>query len=381
MMSLLAMLLLTQVASGTINGQLRDTSGLPAVGTRIGVMSVDPGVTGAALSNITITDKEGRYRLEQVLPGRYLIVAGAITSPSYFPGVTAREQGKPVTVAAGQSLAGMDFMLAPASAPDCSLSDGGVIVDDMSILRTVEQLADASSFIIDAVVQSVAPSYSPFSSDAEVLLLVRSVLKGADIPPQFTLSYTQELAKPQMKPGQRFILFLDENRRAFSSGRFCVENGRIRLGKSPLAARHDDASAEKMLDDIRTYLALPRIRGLISVEGGVFPPSGSDFAAFRVAARSEVARTDDPPLAMAVGFITLLKGMKAPTGSRIGAIDQTGRFTLALEPGSYRVHIEGLPGSFEVRSITYGSVDLMKERMRIGSALSELRILLVKTGN
>jgi protocatechuate 3,4-dioxygenase beta subunit len=80
-------------------------------------MPVEAGADGDTLISIAQTDSEGRYRLERVPPGRYLIAAGAVDSPTYFPGVTNRNQGQVVTIAAGQTIASLDFAMAFANAP------------------------------------------------------------------------------------------------------------------------------------------------------------------------------------------------------------------------------------------------------------------------
>jgi hypothetical protein len=98
---------------GTITGVIRDISGAPAVGVRVGVTPADGDAAVTAWSNLGQTDKEGRYRLDAVPAGRYLIVAGAAAYPTYFPGVAAREKGKILTVAAGQTIANPEFTLLP----------------------------------------------------------------------------------------------------------------------------------------------------------------------------------------------------------------------------------------------------------------------------
>jgi hypothetical protein len=104
---------------GTLSGQLRESGGKPAAGVRVFATPVEADVAGvpvpAQLSNISQTDSEGRYRLQDVLPGRYRIAAGTLASPSYYPGGTTSNQGRIVSVAAGQTVTNLDFTLAAVS--------------------------------------------------------------------------------------------------------------------------------------------------------------------------------------------------------------------------------------------------------------------------
>jgi hypothetical protein len=71
---------------------------------------------GTALLGISLTDEEGRYRLENIPPGRYYIFAGLIDLPSYYPNATSIAAATPVDVDAGVTLSGIDFRMArPAS--------------------------------------------------------------------------------------------------------------------------------------------------------------------------------------------------------------------------------------------------------------------------
>src|SRR5262245_8551995 len=89
-----------QPTSGTISGQIRDVNGAPAAGIRVAATPAETDVAGlsagALLISISKTDNEGRYRLEDIPPGRYLIVAGLLSSPSFYPGVTTLDQGSVV---------------------------------------------------------------------------------------------------------------------------------------------------------------------------------------------------------------------------------------------------------------------------------------------
>jgi len=97
---------------GTIMGRLVQRDGSPAANTRVMALVVaDPSMqVGSSVMSIAQTDAAGFYHLEKVPPGRYYVTAGFVNGPSYFPGVADRSLAKVVTVAAGGSLQGIDFV-------------------------------------------------------------------------------------------------------------------------------------------------------------------------------------------------------------------------------------------------------------------------------
>src|SRR5436190_588479 len=105
---------------GTITGVLKDSAGKPAVGIRVGAVprpdSLEEltGYTGA-MSSLGETDEQGRYTLENVPPGRYFVAAGILNFPTYYPGTQAMAEGRVVPLAAGETVAGIDFTLKDSS--------------------------------------------------------------------------------------------------------------------------------------------------------------------------------------------------------------------------------------------------------------------------
>ena len=71
---------------GTITGVLRDTTGKPFPGIRIAAVaqpdSLAENRNSAAMSALAETDAAGRYRLENVPPGKYYIAAGSVSLPT-----------------------------------------------------------------------------------------------------------------------------------------------------------------------------------------------------------------------------------------------------------------------------------------------------------
>jgi hypothetical protein len=104
-----------QVQPGTVTGRLLSTKGTPEAGVRIAAVPVAEAgnKTGAsALFGISLTDSEGRYRLDNLPPGRYYIFAGLIDLPSYYPNATSVDKATAIDVDAGVILSGIDFSMA-----------------------------------------------------------------------------------------------------------------------------------------------------------------------------------------------------------------------------------------------------------------------------
>jgi 5-hydroxyisourate hydrolase-like protein (transthyretin family) len=103
---------------GTISGTLLTRDGKPAAGVRVGALEIrEAGVNSdQSVMSLAETDQNGRYRLEQVPPGRYRITAGALDTPTYFPGVAGVSGATIVTVAPMANVTGIDFRLAVAQA-------------------------------------------------------------------------------------------------------------------------------------------------------------------------------------------------------------------------------------------------------------------------
>jgi hypothetical protein len=125
LMLLLALLLAVQGIpvlpnrGGTVTGVLKDSSGKPAPGVRVGAITQpdSPGdlSSASAMASISQTDEAGRYRLENVPPGRYYIAAGRVDFPTYYPGTLALASGKIVAITPGAVVDGIDFSMQDSS--------------------------------------------------------------------------------------------------------------------------------------------------------------------------------------------------------------------------------------------------------------------------
>jgi len=100
-----------QLPGAAISGQLRAMDGTPAAGVRIAVAEFDPNFGPGALVVIGRTDNAGRYRLEDVPPGQYFIIAGVVDAPTYYPGTDQLSSAKSINVFRESTITGLDFRL------------------------------------------------------------------------------------------------------------------------------------------------------------------------------------------------------------------------------------------------------------------------------
>jgi hypothetical protein len=119
----LAIALLTQGGtppqSGTVSGRLHITGTTgPSPLVRVAAIPAETGQPAAEsiLIGSATSDASGNFRLDDVPPGRYYIMAGFIAAPTYYPGVTRISDARVVTVTAGSTLTGVDFALQSSAA-------------------------------------------------------------------------------------------------------------------------------------------------------------------------------------------------------------------------------------------------------------------------
>src|SRR5688572_19952306 len=101
---------------GKVTGVLRDSLGMPIAGVRIAAVARGASVdeiaeNGTAMAALAETDDQGRFTLESIPSGRYSIAAGRLDLQTYFPGTQVLEDARILTVAAGETIADINFTL------------------------------------------------------------------------------------------------------------------------------------------------------------------------------------------------------------------------------------------------------------------------------
>jgi len=101
--------------SGKVSGVLRDSTGVPLEGVRIAAVArggaIEEAALGAAMAGLAQTDEQGRFTLEDVPPGRYSIAAGRLDLQTYYPGTQSLADATVLTVTAGATISGINFVL------------------------------------------------------------------------------------------------------------------------------------------------------------------------------------------------------------------------------------------------------------------------------
>jgi hypothetical protein len=111
---LLLQLPVTSGPAGAIAGQVRAANGLAAANVRVAATPANADATpdgSRTLVSIGQTDSEGRYRLENIPPGAYHVMAGLLDRPTYYPAATQPAAASVVRVSAGVTTQGVDFAL------------------------------------------------------------------------------------------------------------------------------------------------------------------------------------------------------------------------------------------------------------------------------
>jgi len=110
--------------AGSVTGQLRTLAGAPAIAIRVAAVTApavnsrradgQQYVESVTPASTALTNNEGRYRLANIPPGRYYIVAGALPDVTYYPGTTTEDEAMVVTITSGATPANLDFRLLKA---------------------------------------------------------------------------------------------------------------------------------------------------------------------------------------------------------------------------------------------------------------------------
>jgi hypothetical protein len=114
--STLALALMLQAAPpiiipGAVSGRLTTVDGVPAVAVRVVAIAVPRGNGSPGQSpnyfelanptDRTLTDLEGNFRLQEIVPGRYYILAGANPNGTYYPGTAAIKDAEVLDIQPG----------------------------------------------------------------------------------------------------------------------------------------------------------------------------------------------------------------------------------------------------------------------------------------
>ena len=119
--ALLALLLLLQATAarpGVVAGRLQTKEGAPAAAIRISALPAPPVnirpsdgqnyFATIAPASTALTDAQGRYRLANLAPGRYFVIASVFGYPTFYPATTTADNATVITVGAEGPVEGIN---------------------------------------------------------------------------------------------------------------------------------------------------------------------------------------------------------------------------------------------------------------------------------
>lgn len=367
---------------GVATGQLRGPGGAPAIGVRVAALPVTDTNTqqvGGSLVSLAETGPDGRFRLENIPPGRYYIQAGFIDGPSYYPGVSSTATATSVLVAAGATVTGLDFTMTRGAGVRISGRVPLTINPRPVVVRLIggnNPIGGPSNFEIgpDGSFEflRVAPgNYSiavtpPNSVLPPVQLLVndKDVQVGMPAGPGFKVSGSVGHGpQSQRSPNQRVVL---TGSTAWSQLETPVNTGGEFDFPSVPAGTYTVRTIPGSLSDASKLTVVDReIRGfvipvLVQLAGQVLLEGGGSLPQSSIALMIEATRADGTVFA--------------------SAANTQGAFKLPLNEGDYRIAPGKIPSDFRLKSISYGSSNLLTEAVRLDgtTALAEIRLTLEK---
>jgi len=424
MHALLWILLLAQTQGGVISGRIVSFDGSPAAQKRVVAQAVleraDVALGASMLAGLTQTDNDGRFRLENIPPGRYYIVLDPLDVPSYYPGVTKPERATIVTVSDASAIEGMDFKI-----PDF---EGGKVYGRLSppprpltgaLMVNITRNPNRSGLSAATVFQGTLNLLSNAGTNLNIAGVVSSLTSSPTVSVPVSADGTFEF--PKTRTGSYILLTspgIGLATRSVDIGDVDVRDVEIIAGTATAIARGVIVRGHvvgnpvpELLDNLSVVLTERSITGapqvpvnpdgsftFTNVQPGSYVaitiPSPNVFQ--QTAVQVEKMGIDDlqvvPPATILIpGRIDIEGGGNLKPSSIPMAIESyhlpltTPLFTVqpdatfkihALE-GENRLVLRNVPANYSVVSMTYGGTDLLRNPLVPDAANTEgIRILL-----
>jgi hypothetical protein len=369
---------------GAIEGRIIAMDGSPAADVRVAALVVPEGPAAAGttiMAAIVQTDSAGRFSLGPLVAGRYYIAAGSVVYPTYYPGVKAMAQARIVAVTAASPVTGIEFRLAPG--PKVS---GRVIQEGDAPPPSNQQVNLVGA---GRPLQSVTPKSDGSFEFADLVPGKYSIGLSAGWTEQNIVVSDTDLKVELLAP----LLFAVSSRVIVEAGAarpelgLSFENVTTQLSSSFYPAN----GAYSVVLPRGTYRVKPVLRqagisvksmtsGSVDLLRDSLVVSGEGTPGVLVTLFA-TPMVDVPGRVVFSGpaFSPLRFRLAVPNGvgQSIGAGVRDGRFSLTLPAGSHRLSLETPPPGYTVKSMTYGTANLLTSNIVIDpAAIQELTLLL-----
>jgi hypothetical protein len=272
------------------------------------VVSDGDALLADTMMSLSQTDASGRYRLEGLPPGRYLVMAGPLDSPIYHPGVRGRASAQAVLVASGATLNAVDVIVRP--------------IPQVTVRGRVDGTAPPSMFEV---------WLRRIDGDASRVAI------RANVRPDRTFEFSA------VQSGYYSVqLSLASNASSIAGWAADAEQMRIEVGDGPVEGI--------------TIAAPPLLTGRVEMEPGstLSVPAGRLFV------------PDAPSLLRLVSRRVPARALQ----ERAFSVRADGQFIVFLSPGAYMLDVATLPIGYDVQAISFGDINLLTETLHVPARLT-----------
>lgn len=331
---ILALLIQTPQAvhlpGGSVTGVLRTNEGAPMASIRVAVAPADvsnAGNDGSVLQAIVQTDSDGRYRIENVPPGRYHITTGRVDSPLFHPGVDDVRLATTIIVADGETtqVADMVFVRTKVS--------GRVVDAATGVGRRIEAL-------------SICCDYLPVSSRGSAfaaLAAAAGVFEVSLTPATASVNDDGSFEFSAVSPGNQYLQVFDPTIVSFN---LPITVGNTDQTGIELRVSSGSEIQGKLVDQAGTPIGQAQI--------SLKPQPGNTVFELRGRAANGPGQMSGSPLPSGASPLKpavedIQARLQQQAGTRMFSMGQNGTFNIpGVLPGEYLIEIS-LPGSYAIK--------------------------------